>query len=153
MDENAMKENFELNKELIDVLKKESSILDEILQKQEEVHSCVLKRKWLELEDSLSCLQQMSEEFVKLENDRVVLTEKTGIQKRFEISPFLCDVRSKLKKSKLKNKVLNEYISTTKQFLQGIFDEVLPERRNVTYSRSGKFIKIEPSNVVVDQVI
>lgn len=153
MEEQKMNEKIELNKDLIDVLNKESSLLDKILEKQGVVHDCVLKRRWLDLEEALSSLQEMSDEFVSLDTLRVNLSEKTGIQRQFEHSPLVCDVRSKLKKSKLKNKVLNDYISTTKQFLQGIFDEVLPERRNITYSRNGKFVKIEPSNVVVDQVI
>ncbi len=146
-------EALEIKAELINVLHKESNLLDEILKHQDAVHECVRKRNWIELENLLAALQIMSEDFVELDNKRSELSENADISRDFEVTPALSSVRSKLSKSKLQNKVLNEYISTTKSFLQGIFDEVLPERRNITYSRYGKIVKGELHNVVVNQVV
>ena len=98
-------------------------------------------------------LQKMSDDFVELENQRVALSEKMNIFQDPEFTPVLNTVRNKLNKSKIENHVLNEYISTTKNFLQGIFDEALPQRRNTLYSRFGKIVKPELQSVVLNQVI
>ena len=146
-------ENTELKNELTEILKKESELLDQILARQSTVHDCVIKRKWLELENVLAELQKMSEDFVDLDSRREELFNSGKIKIDFELTPSVSEVKVKLNKSKMQNKVLNEYISVTKSFLQGIFDEVLPERRNVTYSRYGKIVKGELHNVVIDQVV
>ena len=69
------------------------------------------------------------------------------------ISPVLSEVRGKLQKSKVENKVLNEYISTTRKFLQGVFDSVVPQRRNVLYSNKGQVVKPELSSIVLNQMV
>ncbi len=148
-----MENDKELKDRLLLVMREESQLLDVILKQQEVVHSLVLKRKWLELENVLKELQKMSDNFTELDNKREELFSKIDVSGDFEFSSAVSQVKSKLIKSKLQNKVLNEYISTTKDFLQGIFDEVLPERRNVTYSRYGKIVKPELHNVVINQVV
>ena len=145
-------ENPEVKTELSVLLKNESALLDKIICDQKTLHECVLKRQWLLLEESLSKLNEMSETFAQLDKKREELS--AGFNKGdFELSSLKAEVKSKLLKSKLENRVLSEYIVTTRQFLQGVFDDVLPERRNVTYTRYGKLIKPELHNVVVDQII
>ena len=145
-------ENPEVKTELSVLLKNESALLDKIICEQKTLHECVLKRQWLLLEESLSKLNEMSETFAQLDKKREELS--AGFNKGdFELSSLKAEVKSKLLKSKLENRVLSEYIVTTRQFLQGVFDDVLPERRNVTYTRYGKLIKPELHNVVVDQII
>ena len=145
-------ENPEVKTELSVLLKNESALLDKIICEQKTLHECVLKRQWLLLEESLSKLNEMSETFAQLDKKREELSD--GFAARdFELSALKAEVKSKLLKSKLENRVLSEYIVTTRQFLQGVFDDVLPERRNVTYTRYGKLIKPELHNVVVDQII
>ena len=145
-------ENPEVKTELSVLLKNESALLDKIICEQKTLHECVLKRQWLLLEESLSKLNEMSETFAQLDKKREELS--AGFNKGdFELSALKAEVKSKLLKSKLENRVLSEYIVTTRQFLQGVFDDVLPERRNVTYTRYGKLIKPELHNVVVDQII
>lgn len=62
-------------------------------------------------------------------------------------------VRQKLAVSKIENDVLNEYIRITQNFLQGVFESVLPQRRNMRYSPEGTVVKMQPQSVVVDTVI
>ena len=62
-------------------------------------------------------------------------------------------VRSKLVKSKIENQVLNEYVSTTRKFLQRVFDDALPESRNKIYDRYGRIVKNEASSLILNQVI
>lgn len=148
-----MEKEFEIKQQLINVMQEESALLDEILSQQGVVHNCVVKRNWKELESTMSHLQKMSDDFVELENSRTALSEKIDIYKDFDVMPALSSVRSKLSKSKIQNTVLNEYIVTTKNFLQGIFDEALPQRRNVLYTKYGKMSKPELSSVVLNEVI
>ena len=145
-------ENPEVKTELSVLLKNESALLDKIICEQKTLHECVLKRQWLLLEESLSKLNEMSETFAQLDKKREELSDGFAAR-NFELSALKAEVKSKLLKSKLENRVLSEYIVTTRQFLQGVFDDVLPERRNVTYTRYGKLIKPELHNVVVDQII
>lgn len=145
-------ENLELKNTICETLKSEAELLDVIIKVQKEVHECVLKRNWLLLEEKITKMNELSSLFAELDKKREEL-EAAHNFKDFEVAGAKAQVKSRLLKSKLQNKILNEYIFTTKSFLQGIFDQVLPERRNVTYSRYGKIVKPELHNVVLDQII
>ncbi len=145
-------ENLELKNTICQTLKSEAELLDKIIEVQRGVHECVLKRKWLLLEEKIAKMNELSSCFSELDKKREELESEYSF-KDFELAGAKAQVKSRLLKSKLENKVLNEYIFTTKNFLQGIFDQVLPERRNVTYSRYGKIVKPELHNVVLDQIV
>ncbi len=145
-------ENLELKNTICQTLKSEAELLDKIIEVQRGVHECVLKRKWLLLEEKIAKMNELSSCFSELDKKREELEAEYSF-KDFELAGAKAQVKSRLLKSKLENKVLNEYIFTTKNFLQGIFDQVLPERRNVTYSRYGKIVKPELHNVVLDQIV
>lgn len=146
-------ENQNLKVELENILENESQLLDEILTFQSKVRVSVKKRKWLELESSLSKLQRMSDDFVELDKKRENLCEKINPFGDEKLSFSTRNVRSKLTKSKIENKVLNEYISTTQTFLQRIFDDVLPSRKTFVYGQTGKIIKKEERSFILNQVI
>ncbi len=135
---------------IIAVMESESDLLDKILEVQGILHSCVREKNWDLLNERLEELQNLSDEFSSLEEERESLCEEIDIQRDFDVSPVLVRVRGKLQKSKIENHVLNEYISTTRKFLQGVFDSVVPQRRNTLYSRTGKIIRNEPTAVAVD---
>lgn len=146
-------EHIQAKKELAAVLADEDCLLDGILSEQAVVHRCVKQRSWAELESSLAKLDVMSGRFSELEKERERLSAGFDVMRDSDFSRAVGSVRSKLLKSKIENSVLNEYISTTKTFLQQVFDEVLPQRRNVLYGKSGKLIKNEAHSVIVNQVI
>ena len=135
-----MNNEIELKNQIIEIMQQESDLLDVILSQQSVVHKSVSKRNWENIESVMSNLQDLSDKFVELESKRVLLCNKINIFQDPELSPVIRNVRTKLNKSKVENRVLNEYISTTRQFLQGIFDEVIPQRRNVLYSKNGNVI-------------
>ena len=89
-----MNENTAVKQNLIEVLGKESLLLDDILSQQVVVHNCVTKRNWLELESTMTKLQKMSDDFVELENQRVALSEKMNIFQDPEFTPVLNTVRN-----------------------------------------------------------
>lgn len=143
-------ELLEKKKELIEVMQKENELLDEILKTQTDLHNLVKEKNWDGLNEKLEGLQILSDNFAELDEEREKLCELIDIRTDEDVSPVLLQVRGKLQKSKIENHVLNEYISTTRKFLQGVFDSVVPQRRNVLYSKNGKIVRPELSGVAVN---
>ena len=138
---------------LISVMQEESALLDTILEQQSVLHLCVTERRWDELETTTANLQALSDTFTELEQKRVALTAHISVGSEDDLAPVLRQVRSKLLKSRVENNALNEYIRMTRRFLQGVFDSVVPQRRNTLYSRTGEIVKPELSSLVLNQVI
>ncbi len=144
---------IENKQRLISVMQEENALLDKILEQQNLLHNCVKEKDWTSLNRNIENLQDLSDQFVELEEKRMSLSNDIDMASDSEISPVLTEVRGKLQKSKVENKVLNEYISTTRKFLQGVFDSVVPQRRNIRYSNEGKIVKPEVSSIVLNQMI
>ena len=138
---------------LVSVMQEESALLDKILEQQTLLHNCVRDKDWEMLNRNIENLQTLSDQFVELEEKRMALSDHIDMASDETISPVLSEVRGKLQKSKVENKVLNEYISTTRKFLQGVFDSVVPQRRNVLYSNKGQVVKPELSSIVLNQMV
>lgn len=138
---------------LVSVMQEESALLDKILEQQTLLHNCVRDKDWEMLNKNIENLQNLSDQFVELEEKRMELSANIDMAGDETISPVLSEVRGKLQKSKVENKVLNEYISTTRKFLQGVFDSVVPQRRNVLYSNKGQVVKPELSSIVLNQMV
>ncbi|MBR1537788.1 MAG: hypothetical protein IJ630_12735 [Treponema sp.] len=143
----AAKEN------LISVMQEENVLLDKILGQQTVLHNCVREKDWDALNRNIENLQNLSDMFVELEEKRMSLSQNIDMASDEDVSPVLTEVRGKLQKSKVENTVLNEYISTTRKFLQGVFDSVVPQRRNTLYSNKGQIVKPELSSVVLNQMV
>lgn len=145
--------NLETKKQLIEIMKEEDSLLDKILQQQTLLHDNCRGKDWEELTKNIGNLQVLSDKFVSLEEKRVAVGNDVHDMEDQEYSEALGSLRNKLNKSKVENHVLNEYVSTTRKFLQGVFDKAVPQRRNTLYSRNGNLVKSEPNSIVVNQVI
>lgn len=143
---------IEKKQELIGVMQEENALLDKILSAQTVLHNCVKEKNWEELNKNIEDLQNLSDKFAELEEKRTELADQVG-KDDAEVRPVLSEVRGKLQRSKIENRALNEYISTTRKFLQGVFDEVVPQRRNKRYSDKGEIIKPELSSVVLNQLM
>ena len=76
----------------------------------------------------------------------------SGSEIKPEEKALILTLHSKLLKSKIENQILNRYIETSRNFVQGILDNAIPQRRNVLYSRNGKIIKREPESVVLNRI-
>lgn len=156
MDEVTTEQNDSIiatKESLISVMQEENALLDKILEQQSILHNCVREKDWEKLNQNIENLQNLSDQFVELEEKRMSLSENINMASDEAVSPVLSEVRGKLQKSKVENKVLNEYISTTRKFLQGVFDSVVPQRRNVLYSNKGEIVKPELSSVVLNQMV
>lgn len=146
-------EIIECKKALVQVMEEENKLLDGILDLQVLLHQLVRDKNWENLQKNLDNLQVLSDQFVELEEKRESLSSKINISQDQDISPVLTQVRGKLQKSKIENHALNEYITTTRKFLQGVFDSVVPQRRNIVYSDKGKIVRPELKSLVINQVL
>ncbi|MBQ6781667.1 MAG: hypothetical protein IJP62_10605 [Treponema sp.] len=144
---------IETKQNLIAVMQQENELLDVILEQQSVLHECVSQKDWERLEGAMANLQVLSDKFVELESERTALSENIVLAADTDIAPVLTQVRGKLQRSKIENHALNVYIKTTRKFLQGVFDSVVPQRRNTLYSRTGKIIRPELSSLVLNQVM
>ena len=147
------KATLEEKQRLLMLMEEESALLDTILEQQSVLHVCVTSRKWDGLEEAMTQLQTLSDTFTELEEERMALSARINMATESDIAPVMQQVRSKLIKSKVENTALNEYIKMTRRFLQGVFDSVVPQRRNTLYSRTGEIVKPVLSSIVVNQVI
>lgn len=134
-----------------EILNQENDTLDRLLDCQSNVHIAVKTRNWIGLEEDLEKIRDLSLEFSALEEKR-----EAACASGSEISPeekaLILTLHSKLLKSKIENQILNRYIETSRNFVQGILDNAIPQRRNVLYSRNGKIIKREPESVVLNRL-
>ena len=143
--------------ELKNHLTKEDSILDSIIASQKQVRVFVTKRDWMNLESEMKALEDKANEFMILEAERNKLVEKatleigeTSVNKIKKEDLLLKEVKRKLIFSKIENDSLNTYIAITKNFLQGIFDTVVPQRRNTLYSRNGNIVRSQPDSMLLN---
>lgn len=143
--------------ELKNHLTKEETVLDSIIASQKQVRLFVTKRDWLSLENEMKSLEDKANDFMILEDERNKLTEKATLEMGEETvnkiskeEPLLKEVKRKLIFSKIENDSLNTYIAITKNFLQGIFDTVVPTGRNTLYSRKGNLVRTSPDSMLVN---
>ncbi len=143
--------------ELKNHLTKEETVLNSIIASQKEVRLFVTKRDWMSLENEMKSLEDKANDFMILEDERNKLTEKATLEMGEETAnkiskeePLLKEVKRKLIFSKIENDSLNTYIAITKNFLQGIFDTVVPTGRNTLYSRKGNLVRTSPDSMLVN---
>ena len=134
---------------VIEVLNEQNSILDVVLQKQQELRNSVNEKNWTNLMTVISEINLSMDKFNKLDEEREEITTAEDVA-NIEYKRILSTVRGKLVKSRTENKVLSEYINITKGFVQSIIDNALPQSRNKLYSRNGNIIQSQPQSVVVN---
>ncbi len=155
-------------KKLYDVLLAQTELINQIYQMQKAVRTCVTERDWDGLQNTLYFINELSEGFTELEERRVkyfqdfgaasgsdinTVSKNTPPQFKNPLQSVFTDMKKKLLASKIENDSINEYVKISQEFLQGIFDTVLPQRRNTLYSRTGSLIKNQPESIVVNAVL
>ena len=105
----------------------------------------------------MKILEEKANNFMTLEDERNQFVEnakmilgKENVEKILKSENQLKEVKRKLIFSKIENDSLNTYIAITKNFLQGIFDTVVPQRRNTLYSRNGNIVRSQPDSMLLN---
>ena len=100
-----------------------------------------------------TCLIDENPEREELEEPLVLsFEERAFLYGERKISSTLSKVRTKLARSKIENSALNTYVSAANGFLRGVFDKIIPQRRNTVYNRYGKMAKPAVQSLVIDRV-
>ena len=154
--------------EINDILVRENDLLNAILSEQRLIRETVTNRDWERLDNSIQRIQGLSEQFTQFEAYRAKLVFNfTGNEKLdiYQIAHlFSLDLRQtvlenfrlmkqKLAVSKIENDALSDYIRVTKDFLQGVFNNAVPQARNTVYSKKGRIVNAMPESVVLDRMM
>lgn len=138
--------------ELAALLEQEIVLVEKILECQASVYSTVKEKNWVNLERDIDCLNELSSQFSAMEAKRDSLIAKQG-EEGVDSRELLTKLRSRLLKSKVQNFALNTYIETMQNFVRGVLENAVPQRRNVLYSREGKILNPEPQSVVLNKIL
>ena len=140
----------EIINEFEEVLDKEEKILDNLVHNQDLLKKAVTSKNWESLTKIINNINTISSEFLEPDTNREVLQD---MMKMNEITPYferLGAMRSKLLKCKIENQALSKYVNITKNFIQGVVDNALPQSRNKVYSKNGKIVQPQPQSVVLN---
>lgn len=150
------------------VLVSQDKLLSEIYDTQKKLRKSVNERDWDELQYHLVSFDALSNKFSKLENERIECFEYFGLKDGVfinslnnkiakesinDIQELYNSVKQRLLASKIENKALNDYIKITTDFLQGVFDNVVPQRKATVYSRTGALVKNQPQSMILNTVL
>jgi hypothetical protein len=150
------------------VLTSQDKLLSEICDTQKKLRESVNERDWDELQYHLASFDALSNKFSQLENERIRCFEYFGLndgaslnlkdnkiskESINDIQNLYNSVKQRLLASKIENKALNDYIKITTEFLQGVFDNVVPQRKTTVYSRTGSLVKNQPQSMILNTVL
>ena len=159
--------DVDYSEKLKTVLKEQYSVLSEIYDTQKKIRENVNERDWNELQNLIYSFNSLSEKFNLLEIERLECFDYFGIKdgaglsstnNKFakesvgDIQDLYISVKQKLLASKIENKALNDYIKITSEFLQGVFDKVVPNPKTTVYSRTGSLVKNQPKSMILNTV-
>lgn len=137
------------NTNLMEILMKEDAVMDAILDSQVKIHNAVKERDWFTLDGNISKMQDLSVQFIALEDTRDSIKKSDFNDEEHKM---MKQIQSKLIKSKIANSALNDYVKISRGFVQNVLENVVPQRRNVLYSRNGTIVKKQPVSVVLNKV-
>lgn len=141
------------NAKLLEVLKSEDALLDNILKEQGKLHKDVKKRNWDSLQETLERLRKLSDNFVILDEEREKLVggnKQLYLQK--DVEPVFTSLRGKLTRSKVENEALRTYVGTTKDFIGQVLEECYQKESSEysAYSANGSKVKGEFGSMLVN---
>ena len=136
--------------EFEEILAEEEKILNDLVKNQDSLKKAVLDKNWESLTKIITNMNTISSKFVDIDTEREILQD---MMKMNEIKPYferLGTMRAKLLKCKIENQALSKYVNITKNFIQGVVDNALPQSGNKVYSKSGKIVQPQPQSVVLN---
>ena len=132
------------------ILVKEEGILDELVKAQNQLRKAVTEKNWESLTKIINTINTVSGNFLEADAEREDIQD---MMKMDEVKPYfgrLASMRSKLLKCKIENQALSKYVNITKNFIQGVVEDALPQSGNKVYSKTGKIVQPMPQSVVLN---
>ena len=131
------------------ILSKQNTVLKSILENQKLLRNAVLEKNWENLLKEVDEINLLSDNFQQLDKVRDYLQKELSREELHGFTHELAELRKMLSESKVENKVLSDYITITRGFINGVIDTV-PQGRNKTYSRNGQIVQNQPTSVVLN---
>ena len=132
------------------ILVKEEGILDELVKAQNQLRKAVTEKNWESLTKIINTINTVSGNFLEADAEREDIQD---LMKMDEVKPYferLGNMRAKLLKCKIENQALSKYVNITKNFIQGVVEDALPQSGNKVYSKTGKIVQPQPQSVVLN---
>ena len=132
------------------ILVKEEGILDELVKAQNQLRKAVTEKSWESLTKIINTINTVSGNFLEADAEREDIQD---MMKMDEVKPYferLGNMRAKLLKCKIENQALSKYVNITKNFIQGVVEDALPQSGNKVYSKTGKIVQPQPQSVVLN---
>lgn len=152
--DDSEEEKAAVDMELLQILTAQNDVLDCMLTQQKKIHDSVRERKWVDLETSINNMKAYSDAFVNLDQCR---ESYVGDNKTMYLEPGIQDVyvsvRTKLSRSKIENTALATYVSSTKEFVDGVIENCVPQSRAKVYGRNGRIMSPTAESVVLDALV
>lgn len=132
------------------ILNSMNDVLDDLTDKQSLLREAVKSKNWENLLEIIKNINLLSDYFTSVDETRNEMQNQFTEEELKPYLPTLRTLRSKLLKCKVENKVLNDYVNITRQFIQEVVDEALPVKGNKNYSRNGSMTQPQLQSVLVD---
>ncbi len=138
--------------EFLTILNNEEKVLDAISQQHVLLKKAVNEKNWEDLNKVISAMNNLSTEFQTLDAERDVIQNE---MKAEELQPYfekISVLRSKLLKCKIENEAFSKYVNITKDFIQGVIENAIPQRRSKVYSKTGQIVQSQPKSVILSRL-
>lgn len=138
--------------EFLTILNNEEKVLDAISQQHVLLKKAVNEKNWEDLNKVISAMNNLSTEFQTLDAERDVIQNE---MKAEELQPYfekISVLRSKLLKCKIENEAFSKYVNITKDFIQGVIENAIPQRRSKVYSKTGQIVQSQPQSVILSRL-
>lgn len=148
------KKSVPVDNELLQILNAQNDVLECMLTQQKKIHDNVKDRKWVELEACIDNMKAYSDAFVNLDQCREnYVGDNRDLYLEPGIQEVYVSVRTKLSKSKIENSALATYVSSTKEFIDGVIENCVPQSKTRVYGRNGKITSPMAESVVLDALV
>ena len=137
-------------KEFSDILNKENFILDNITAKQIDLRKVITKKDWDAFIPLMNELNNLAERFQQADEARdkmQVTLDSKALEPHKEL---LASLREKLLKCKVETNVIQDYVSTTREFISEVVQKAIPKERNKNYTKKGEITDARKSNILLD---
>ena len=152
--------NFE---HCVTILTGEIELLKEISSLHDKVRQAVMNREWTDFDERTNELNRLGEDFVRLENERLMLFSGDAEERSFytsimELPPEqrgqLSQLYRELKMETFKMRSLNEtfldYLNEAKNLATAYIEAVCPDRGGKLYTRKGSRVSKDLRSMVVN---
>ena len=138
------------NKEFTEILNNEKFILDNITAKQIDLRKVVTKKDWDAFVPLINELNSLADRFQQVDTKRDKIQASMSREALEPYKELLASLRDKLLKCKIETKVIEVYVSTTREFISTVVQEAIPRERNKNYTKQGKITDARKSSILLD---